>query len=195
MTIYYAFSHPYKPLLHFAALTLLLGFARPLFADSGANELSKSASFQVKAVIANGCIVGSSGTDTTTFGSMNFGTVNTLATKVSLTSTPNSGSVVLKCTLGTPLIIGLDAGLNAGGSISGGRFLQQSGGATKLRYQLFQNANFSTAWGSGANGGNAMNVTATGVVTEYKVYANLYAATTAPAAGTYNDTVTVIITY
>nr|WP_276583968.1 spore coat U domain-containing protein [Pseudomonas sp. RIT-PI-AD] len=167
----------------------------PVRADTGTNELSLAQSFQLRAAVVAGCLLGSGASDTTTFGTLSFGQFSSLPSDVSLSSTLGSGSIVMQCTPGLAVSIALNAGLNASGSIAGGRYLAK--GSERLRYQLFQDAAYSTVWGDNSNGGTSMSLTfpASGGTLAYPVYARLFAVATMPSAGLYSDTVTVTISY
>jgi spore coat protein U-like protein len=61
-----------------------------------------------------------------------------------------------------------------------------------INYNLYQDQARATAWGSGAN---ALTGTGTGVATPLIVYGRVPAAGSTPAADTYNDTVTMTVTW
>ncbi|MEK1940200.1 MAG: spore coat U domain-containing protein [Pseudomonas sp.] len=177
-------------LLQGLALCLLSLFSR---ADTGTNEIPINKAFLVKAAIVNGCILGSGAADVTSYGSINFGQVSLLPSNVDVTSSNGAGSILLQCTPGTTLTIGLSAGLNTS-NIAAGRFLIK--GAETLRYQLYQDSG-TTIWGNGSNGGTVKSLTfpAGSATVAYPVFARLFAVTPMPSAGIYSDTVTVTVTY
>ncbi len=181
------------------ALTGMLLFAIPLAevtADTGVNDRTAQSSFKVTATIANGCILGAGATDVSSFGALNFGnSIASLNSAISITSTANAGSILIKCTPNATVTLSLDSGLNAASNISAGRLLKNSTTNQTLNYQLYQNASYSTVWGNGSNGGNSMVVTANGTAQEYKVYARLFAVSPVPPAGLYTDRITVTVTY
>lgn len=151
--------------------------------------------FTVNASIVKGCMLGSASNDPTTFGNISFGNISSLFSDINLVSAQNAGSVVVKCTPGISVTIAIDAGLNSGGSVSNGRFMKMTTGASTLRYQLYQDSNYSTVWGNGSNGGQIYSYTADGTVKPFSLYARLFATTALPAVGQYSDTVNVTITY
>lgn len=163
------------------------------WADTGVNDTPINKAFVVKAAIVNGCILGSGAADVTSYGNISFGQVSLLPSNVDVTSTTGAGAILLQCTPGTSLTIGISAGLNAT-TISGGRFLIK--GTETLRYQLYQDAG-TTIWGNGSNGGTVKSLTfpAGTATVAYPVFARLFAVTPMPSAGIYTDTVTVTITY
>ena len=177
----------------FSLLFVLL----PIFvsADTGTDELTVSQSVAISATILKGCSIGGGSSDVTSLGPLNFGTVSGLNNDVKIISSQNAGSIVIKCTPGISVSIGLDQGLNASSSIATGRLLRQSTGSNTLTYQLYQDSGFSQIWGNGTNGGAIMSFTATGLVEEFKIYARLFAVVALPPADQYNDTIIVTITY
>ena len=84
----------------------------------------------------------------------------------------------------------LDAGLNGGGNINARRMVLGTGA---VGYQLYSNATRTTVWGNTA-GSNTVAGSGTGATQNYTVY-GLVPAQTTPAAGTYQDTITVTVTY
>ncbi|PLR40497.1 spore coat protein U [Chimaeribacter coloradensis] len=172
-----------------------LMMALPAGADTGVDDLSKSQVFTLSATLVNGCVLGSGSADVTTFGTLNFGNVPSLDTPVDVVSSQGSGSIVLKCTPGTPVTLALGNGNNVTGSISAGRRLIKAETGETLAYQLYQNAARTTVWGNGSNGGTTLVLSATGAVQEYKIYARLLNTVTLPSAGTYSDSVLVTVTY
>ncbi len=181
-----------KAVRRFGALLGAL-FSSLVVADTNVNDIPMQKPFLVKAAIVNGCTLGSGGADVTTFGSINFGQVSLLPSNVDVTSATGAGSILLQCTPGTSLTIGISAGLNTS-NIASGRFLNK--GAETLRYQLYQDTG-TTLWGNGSNGGTVKSLTfpAGSATVAYPVFARLFAVTPMPSAGIYSDTVTVTITY
>lgn len=163
-------------------------------ADTGTNELRVDRQFQVRAVVTAGCLLGSGGSDVSSYGNINFGQISSLNSAVSQTSTPGSGSIVLQCTPGTPLTIGIGSGANTG-NVAAGRFLAK--GSERLRYQLYKDSAFSNVWGDGSNGATALSATfpSAGGTQNYPVYARLFSVTPLPSAGLYSDVVTVTVSY
>lgn len=163
-------------------------------ADTGLNELSIDQSFQVRATVVQGCLLGSGSSDASSFGSIAFGQFATLASDIQVSSSQGAGSIVLQCTPGAAVSIALNTGGYAS-DVGGGRFLGK--GSERLRYQLFQDVANSQVWGDGGNGGTALSVSfpLSGGVQSYPVYARLFSVSPMPSAGLYSDTVTVTISY
>jgi spore coat protein U-like protein len=148
-------------------------------------------SVDITATIQNGCTIGTSGSTTSAqFGTIDFGTMSSLTSQVDAISTVGSGSIVVTCTPGIAITIGLNNGVNNTGSQ---RYIIHSGGTTKLAYELYRTASYNTIWGSGAQ---ALSIASFPVTQQtYTVYARLFASGTQPPAGTYTDTITVTLTY
>lgn len=163
-------------------------------ADSGLDELSVTQSFQLSATVIPGCLLGSGGSDSSSFGSLDFGQLGNLDSDMQLTSSLGAGSIVLQCTPGTALSIALDSG-SYSSDVSAGRFLGK--GSERLRYQIYQDAGNTTVWGDSGNGGMRMDISfpLSGGVQSYPLYARLFGVSPLPSAGIYSDTVTVTINY
>lgn len=164
----------------------------PLTLCSTARGATATTSFTVTATLTNGCAFGSSlSSPTTNLGTLNFGSFPSVPSNVDVVSTSGAGSVVVTCTPGTTVAIGMDYGIN-GGSVTQ-RYMANSGGTATLAYQLYQNAARTVVWGTGAQ---AMTINSFPATTQtYPVYGRLFSFTTSPTAGTYTDTVTVTLTY
>ncbi|ELY3086781.1 spore coat protein U domain-containing protein [Klebsiella aerogenes] len=148
-------------------------------------------SFKVTAQITTGCLLGSgSGTPASDFGILNFGSMSSLYSNVDVASSAGAGSIIVACTPGMAITVALDYGVNGGSSSQ--RFMSNGSGNT-LAYQLFQDSNRSTVWGTGAQ---AYSVASFPNTTQtYTVYGRLFATNGFPAQGSYTDTVTVTLTY
>ncbi|AEB58740.1 Csu type fimbrial protein [Ectopseudomonas mendocina] len=186
-------DHPFG-VTSLLCLTILVIATVPAHGDTGVNDQIVSQSFQLRAEIVPGCLLGAGGSDATSFGSISFGSISTLPSNLDAASTPGNGSIVLQCSPGTAVSISLNAGLNAS-SVGGGRYLAR--GAERLRYQLYQDAARSLIWGDGSNGGTRLSVNfPVGSATQtYTVYARLFAVSPLPSAGIYTDTITVTVSY
>ncbi|KAF1069394.1 MAG: hypothetical protein GAK45_01110 [Pseudomonas citronellolis] len=173
------------------APTLLLLLALPVGATR-ADVSPVSKAFQVSATVASGCAFGTTlSSSNYNLGNLNFGTLASLATPVSVASSAGSGSIVLTCTPGMTVSIALDYGTN--GASASQRYLRQGSGSETLAYQLYRDAAYSQVWGTGAL---ALSVPSFPAATQtYTVYARLLASSSLPSAGTYTDTVTVTLTY
>ncbi|WEJ91811.1 MAG: spore coat U domain-containing protein [Klebsiella huaxiensis] len=166
-------------------LTLFLLFA------SGAHAATAQKTLKVSAQITTGCALGAGGgSQTTDFGTLNFGTMSSLYSNVDVASTPGAGSIIVTCTPGTAISIALDYGVNGGSAAQ--RYMSNGGGNT-LAYQLYQDSNRATVWG---NSTQALSIASFPSTTQtYTVYGRLFATNGFPAVGSYTDTVTVTLTY
>ncbi|WP_275545262.1 spore coat U domain-containing protein [Pseudomonas sp. Marseille-Q0931] len=175
-------------------LTTWVIHALPARGDTGVNDQFVSQSFQLRAEIVPGCLLGAGGSDATSFGSISFGSISTLPANLDTASTPGNGSIVLQCSPGTAVTLSLNAGLNAS-SVGSGRYLAR--GAERLRYQLYQDAARSVIWGDGNNGGArlSINFPVGGATQTFTVYARLFSVSPLPSAGFYTDTITVTVSY
>ena len=171
---------------HFTLAALLA-----LFSVAASADITTS-SFTVSSVITSGCALGTSSSDSVTdFGTLNFGSMSSIADNVDVASTPGAGSIVVTCTPGMSVSIALDYGLH-GGSASE-RYMENSDSTATLGYQLYQDAAYSTVWGTGSL---AYSVASFPDTTQtYTLYGRLFLVTGLPTAGTYTDTITVTLTY
>jgi spore coat protein U-like protein len=134
-------------------------------------------SFTITATISNFCTISAT--------NLNFGTVANLSTSVAGTS-----SITLQCTNGDAYSVGLNAGSGSGATIAS-RLMTY--GPYTVTYSLYQNSSHSAVWGT-TIGTNTVSGTGSGGNQTLTVY-GLVPAQTAPAAGTYNDTVVATVTY
>lgn len=158
--------------------TTLVAAAGLLFANS-ALAATATTTFKVTATVASSCKV--TATD------LGFGAYDPLAAALDGTST-----ITATCTAQTPYTIGLDAGLNAGGTTTR-RMKGDDTATTLLSYELYSDTTRSAIWG--ALGGTTVAHSAlTGGALYYTVYGRIPASQYVPAAN-YADTVTVTVTY
>jgi spore coat protein U-like protein len=131
--------------------------------------------FTVNATVTSQCAVSAS--------TLDFGAVGLL-----LANTDGTSTVTVQCASGAAYQVGLDNGQHATGTT---RRMQGPGGL--VTYELYRNTTRTQRWGSTLNtdtvsgSGNGTNQTLT-------VYGRVPNQTT-PSAGTYNDTITVTVTY
>lgn len=155
-----------------AAIACLLPFT------SNSLAATTTTTFGVQITLTASCIINSAST-------LNFGSQGVLTANVDQTS-----ALQVQCTNTTPYNIGLDAGTGAGATVATRRMT--SGGAT-VDYSLYTDAARTTVWGNTV-GTDTVAATGNGASQSYTVYGRVPAQTT-PAPGTYNDTVTVTVTY
>jgi spore coat protein U-like protein len=146
-----------------------------------AHAATKTASIQVSVTIVGECTV-------FTADALSFGT-NVSASFVSPINAQSNLEVT--CAANTPYSITLDGGSNRGGSIINRRL---KSGNTYLDYGLYTDSGHSTPWGDGTAGAKVSGV-GDGSPKKIPVYGQLLKPGTAPAPGSYLDSVTVTLTY
>jgi spore coat protein U-like protein len=125
---------------------------------------------------------------------LNFGTL--AGTTVIAGATNASTNISVTCTNGSPYAIGVDNGVNASGSQR-----RMKSGANFLNYNLYTNAGLTNAWTTAASSSSCSSAnscflgTGSGSAQSITVFGQMPAVGTAPATGTYSDTVTMTITY
>lgn len=134
--------------------------------------------FLVSAAVVSNCFVSAS--------PLNFGNSVGLLTSV-VTATTSLG---VQCSYNTAYNVGLDGGQNSGSNINARKMVL---GASSIAYQLYKNSGRTTVWGNTV-GSNTVAGTGNGNTQSLTVYGSVPAQVT-PPAGTYNDTITVTVTY
>ncbi|MFZ0495264.1 MAG: spore coat U domain-containing protein [Methylocella sp.] len=158
--------------------TALMAFCSFAGGGGDAEAATATGTFNVQVTIAATCVLNSAT-------NLNFGTQGVLAAPINDQST-----ITVTCTSSTPYNIGLDKGLN-GGSVTT-REMKGTLGAF-INYSLFSNAPMTTNWGQ-TIGTDTVAATGTGSAQPFTVYGQIPAQPT-PAPDTYNDTITVTVTY
>lgn len=136
-------------------------------------------SFNVQIVIAAECLI-------TSTALLDFGTDGVLNANVDATTT-----IGVQCTNTTPYTIGLDAGTGTGATIAAR--LMTGSGAPTVTYSLYRDAARTQVWGTTV-GTNTVAGTGNGSTQNHTVYGRVPAQST-PAPDTYNDMITVTVTY
>jgi len=155
----------------------LMAFCSVAWSD--AEAATATGSFNVTVLIAATCVVTSATT-------LNFGTAGVLAANTDQTSTIN-----VTCTNTTPYSIGLSKGTN-GGSVTT-RQMKGVVGAALINYSLFSDAPRTVNWGD--TGGTGLDSgTGNGSAQPFSVFGRAPPQTT-PQLDTYNDTITVTVSY
>jgi len=137
-----------------------------------------SARFQVSATAVDSCEV--------TASDLSFGTYDPL----NPSPTDANSVVTITCTVDSGYAIGLDAGIGSGATVTTRRL---SNGGSTLKYSLYRDNARNLVWG---NSGEAEIVTGvgTGAPAEYQVYGRIPPRQSV-RRGTYNDTVTVWVSF
>jgi spore coat protein U-like protein len=151
----------------------MFGLAAP-----AAQALTVTNTMPVKIVIQNACNV-----TTTAPSTLDFGTQGPLVANVDQTST-----ITVICTSLAPYNVGLNGGIS--GNVAARTMLN---GATPVNYALFRDNARTLNWGTTV-GTDTLVGTGNGTSQTLTVYGRVPPQTT-PAAGTYNDTVAVTVTY
>lgn len=160
-----------KPLLLTAA-TVAIGLAlSPAHAQSVTDDMP------VTITIENACEISAAPT------TLDFGTHGVLSTDVDNTST-----IGVTCTTDAPYDIGLDGGASGDTSAR-----TMTDGTNFVEYQLYQETGRTTVWGD-TIATDTLADTGTGTEQQISVYGRVPVQAT-PPAGTYDDTVTVTVTY
>ena len=149
----------------------------------------------IEVVISEGCSVGngdSSGSNNQ-WGSISFGTYADLLNIVDGAAVGSDGSsaMTVTCTSGLSPSLTLDGGLYGNGSL---RNMSSDSGATLIPYRLYSDSARSAELA--VNG--SISLTADGTTQSVPLYGRILPAdqsTTAPASGTYVDTVTATLAW
>ncbi|MFN3235087.1 MAG: spore coat U domain-containing protein [Gammaproteobacteria bacterium] len=163
-----------KHVLYALTIASIFGVATA-FADTA------TSTFQVSATVADACSVASSDT-------LNFGTYNPLDGSV----TTGNTDIDVTCTQSTGYNVGLSAGTGSGASVSTRKMTSTTSSDT-LEYTLYQDSGYSSVWGE-TIGSNTYSDDGTGLEQTIPVYGKIAASQNVPA-GTYEDTITVTVTY
>jgi spore coat protein U-like protein len=157
-----------------AGMLMIAGLAgRPAFA------LTATAQFNVQITINAECQINSAS-------DLNFGASGVLDTAV-----PATSAIAVQCTNGTTYNIGLNAGTGAGATVA--NRLMTGPASQTVGYSLYSNAAHTTLWGN-TIGTDTLAGTGSGSAQNYTVF-GLVPVQTTPGPGTYNDTITVTVTY
>ena len=156
----------------------LLGILALDLAPVASAANTATTTFTVNATVVSACTVNTT--------NMAFGTVVPNATNATYTSTQSS--ITVTCSTGDAYTVALTAGLGTGATETS-RYMMS--GTNKLAYALFNDAPGGTNWGTLSG---TVAKTGTGTAQVLNVYGQI-SAQTAPANGSYTDTITVNVTY
>jgi len=162
----------------YALSALLAAAVLPMAAQAG----QSTAQLHVKLVINGSCNISITDVD--------FGTVPSIGAGLSTT-----GSINVNCTDQLGYNIGIGPGQNSGGDVSARKM--SAGGTDEVTYSLRHTSATGDIWGNSASGGTGVSRvsdTGTGAAQEHKVYAAVDPQTT-PPNGTYEDTLTVTVSW
>lgn len=150
--------------------------------------LSQAATIGVSATLLPACEAGTTTSGNTSFGTLNFGNYASLTSAINATSAQLAGSIRVKCVNGLAYKIVMDGG--SSGVVTARRMVNTTNSAVSLQYNLYTTAARTTVWDNTtgvSNTGNGADQWAT-------VYGRVPAQAT-PAAGVYQDTVNVTVSW
>ncbi len=157
-------------------------------------QTTKTGTLQVQMQITTECSVNTDATGNVQGATLNFGSHGLISSDVIASTAANgNGAVQVQCTAGATYAIALDAGQNA--VTAGDVNTRRMANAAKnnfIHYQLYRDSNRTLVWGTAS--GSTVSDIADGTVKSYQVFGTVPHQTT-PAAGSYNDSVTVTVTY
>jgi len=142
---------------------------------SCSTSIASSFPFTATATVVSQCQVSATALD--------FGTVGLL-----LANTDGTSTLGVQCANGIAYQVGLSNGLNATGTTR-----RMSGPGGLVSYELYRNSTRTQRWGNTLNTDTVIG-SGTGGTQNLTVYGRVPSQTT-PSAGTYNDTITVTVTY
>lgn len=131
-----------------------------------------------------------------TIGAASLTFANTSGTSLVSAQVTQTGSIAVTCTNSSPYSIGLDNGLNA---LSTQRRL--ANGTNYIPYNVYLDSGHTQAWTTASTSTTCTSAnscylgTGNGAAQTVSVYGVVPTIATAPASGTYNDTVTITVTY
>lgn len=164
--------------------TILAAALVPTVADAA----TATSNLSVSVTITASCTIGTA--------SLNFG--NSVSGGSLLSSAlPGSTTVSATCTSGTPYSIGMDNGANA----SAAQRRMSNGSGAYLAYDLYTDSGRTAAWTTAtssaacASSNSCYLGTGNGTAQSVSIYGNIPQQASAPAPGSYADTVTMTITY
>jgi spore coat protein U-like protein len=167
------FSH--SKLAIFSLGVLTFGFTpRPVSAAT-------TATIAVSATVARACAI--------TATALAFGTYD----PTSGTASTTTSTIGVKCTIGTPYQVGLNAGTTSGNTVTARKMVGAASTANTLAYGIFQDAGYLTNWGNTSTTEPASQ-SGTGATVNLTAYGQIAANTSAPIDG-YTDTVTATVTF
>ncbi|CAM3828069.1 spore coat U domain-containing protein [Rahnella bruchi] len=149
---------------------------------------SQAATIGISATLLPACNAGTTTSGSTSFGTLNFGNYASLTSAINATSAQLAGSIRVNCVNGLTYKIVMDGG--SSGVVTARRMVNTTNSAQTLQYNLYTTAARTTVWD------NVTGVSGTGNGADQwsTVYGRVPAQTT-PAAGVYQDTVNVTVSW
>jgi spore coat protein U-like protein len=150
-----------------------------LTAATTAGAATSTTTFPVTATVLSACSV--------TANPLSFGSYDpTAASNLDATTT-----LSVLCTVGTSFQVGLNQGAGSGATVTS---RQMTGGSNTLAYALYQDTARTTNWGNTPGADTPPATTAPTTATSLTVFGRVPSGQNVPAT-TYNDTITVTVTY
>ena len=140
---------------------------------------SKTGTLNVKLTIEDGCSVFTS----SAAGTLDFGTWTTLSDNIDQSTTFNVSCSAASKTFN----VGLDKGLGGGATVNDRKL---TSGTNKIAYNLYTDASRGTVWDTQT----FAKAAAPGNLTKVTIFGRVPTSAAIPAAGTYLDTVKIILT-
>lgn len=171
----------------------IFSFAGLMITSAALDAATVNGNVGVTATVGAGCQVNNSNVTSgvINFGSLSFGSINTIDTQNvdAQTNGSGNGGIVMECSDGTSFSITLDNGQHfAGGTRS---MVNGSNASVLLNYTLYQNAARTVPWTTSS----ALSSTANGSPTTFNIYGRIPGGQSSISAGSYTDTVAVVITW
>lgn len=168
------------------ALVLLL--SRCILLIPALLPVSRAATIGVTATLLPACTAGTTSSGSTTFGTLNFGNYATLNSVINATSAQLAGSIRVNCVNGLSYKILMDGG--SSGNVTSRNMVNTTNGALKVLYNLYTTATRTTIW----DNTTGLSDTGNGGDQWHSVYGRVPSQAT-PAAGIYQDTVNVTVSW
>jgi len=149
---------------------------------------SHAATIGVTATLLPACSAGTTSGGSTTYGTLSFGNYASLSSVISATSAQLAGSIRVNCINGLSYKILMDGGNS--GNVNSRNMANTSNAALTVLYNLYTSATFATIWDNTTGLSDVGN----GADQWHTVYGRVPVQTT-PAAGTYQDTVNVTVSW
>lgn len=138
----------------------------------------------VDATVAASCSVANT--------TLSFGSIDPLT--LATTNADAQADISVTCSNTTSYNIGLDAGLTTGATVTTRQMDISGVGTDKLDYSLFSDSTRGTNWGNTV-GTDTVTGTGSGSAIAHTVYGRIPSGQNNAPVGTYNDTVTITVTY
>jgi len=167
---------------------LLLLPCRCMLLISALLPASHAATLGVTATLLPACTAGTTVGNSTSYGTLNFGNYASLASVINTTSAQLAGSIRVNCISGLSYKILMDGG--SSGSVTSRNMANTTNAALKVLYNLYTTASLSTIW----DNTTGLSDTGNGADQWHTVYGQVPSQIT-PAAGVYQDTVNVTVSW